>query len=304
MTTGGGGNVRSTDRRSLIEKAAKRLPSGQHGGGTRPQSVEPSDTDGRQKLDTGKRSATESVAINQSTLHRNGIITSDHLKTRTTEEFRLIKRGLLNHYTQNGADRQNLVLITSAVSGEGKSFCALNIAMSIALEENFRVLLVDCDFTNSTIMRTLGIKAKKGLMDVLMDERLDLSDVLLRTDINRLSVLPPGTSHSRSAEFLGSKRMANLVNELAHRYDDRFIIFDTPPVLMKADTSVLSAHVGQIVFVIRSESTSRDTVKEALDLIADNPNINLLLNGTRETFGSHQFGQDYYQYHKQKRKLR
>jgi Mrp family chromosome partitioning ATPase len=98
--------------------------------------------------------------------------------------------------------------------------------------------------------------------------------------------------------------MANLVNELAHRYDDRFIIFDTPPVLMKADTSVLSAHVGQIVFVIRSESTSRDTVKEALDLIADNPNINLLLNGTRETFGSHQFGQDYYQYNKQKRKLR
>jgi len=304
MTTGGGGNVRSTDRRSLIEKAVKRLPSGPHGGGERPQGVDPGDVDGRQQIDTGKRSTTELITINQSTLRKNGIITSDHLRTRTTEEFRLIKRGLLNHYTQNGTDRQNLVLITSAVSGEGKSFCALNIAMSMALEENFRVLLVDCDFANSTIMRTLGIKAKKGLMDVLMDERLDLSDVLLRTDIDRLSILPPGTLNSRSAEFLSSKRMANLVNELAHRYEDRFIIFDTPPVLMRADTSVLSTHVGQIVFVIRSESTSRDTVKEALDLIADNPNINLLLNGTRETFGSHQFGQDYYQYHKKKRKLR
>jgi Mrp family chromosome partitioning ATPase len=176
--------------------------------------------------------------------------------------------------------------------------------MSIALEENFRVLLVDCDFTNSTIMRTLGIKAKRGLMDVLVDERLGLSDVLLRTDIDRLSILPPGTPNSRSTEFLGSNRMANLVNEMAHRYDDRFVIFDTPPVLMKADTSVLSMYVGQIVFVIKSESTSRDTAKEALDLISENPNINLVLNGTRETFGSHQFGQDYYQYHKKKRKLR
>jgi protein-tyrosine kinase len=304
MMTGGGRNVRSTDRRSLIEKAVKRLPSGEHGGDTRPQTVEPNDVDGRQQIDTAKRSTTKSVTIDQSTLRSNGIITSDHLRTRTTEEFRLIKRGLLHHYTRNGTDRQNLVLITSAVSGEGKSFCALNIAMSMALEENFRVLLIDCDFANSTVMRTLGIKAKMGLMDVLMDERVDLSDVLLRTDIDRLSILPPGTPNSRSAEFLGSKRMANLVNELAHRYGDRFIIFDTPPVLMKADTSVLSSHVGQIVFVIRSESTSRDTVKEALDLIAGNPNINLLLNGTRETFGSHQFGQDYYQYHKKKRKLR
>lgn len=294
----------STDRRSLIEKAAKRLPNGQHAGGARPRSVEPSDVNERQKPDAGKRSTTEAVTINRSTLHRNGIITSDNLRTRTTEEFRLIKRGLLNRYAKNGADRQNLVLVTSAVAGEGKSFCALNIAMSIALEENFRVLLVDCDFANSTIMRTLGIEAKRGLMDVLMDEDLDLSDVLLRTDIDRLSILPPGTPNSRSTEFLGSNRMADLVDEIAHRYADRFVIIDTPPVLMKADTSVLAMHVGQIVFVIRSESTSRDTAKEALDMIADNPNINLVLNGTRETFGSHQFGQDYYHYHKKNRKLR
>jgi len=296
--------MRSTDRRSLIEKAAKRLPSGQHGGGARPQSVEPNDVNGRQQPDAVKRSSPESVTIDRSTLHRNGIITSDHLGTRTTEEFRLIKRGLLNRYTQNGADRQNLVLITSSVPGEGKSFCALNIAMSIALEENYRVLLVDCDFANSTIMRTLGIGPKRGLMDVLTDDGLDLSDVLLRTDIDRLSILPPGTANSRSTEFLGSNRMTSLVDEIAHRYADRFVIFDTPPVLMKADTSVLAMHVGQIVFVIKSETTSRDTAKEAIDMIADNPNINLVLNGTRETFGSHQFGQDYYHYHKKKIKLR
>jgi exopolysaccharide/PEP-CTERM locus tyrosine autokinase len=301
---GKGGKERSTSRRSLIEKAADRLQSGQHGGDTRPKSVEAGDVDGRQQLGLGKRSTTKSVTIDKSSLRKNGIISSDNLRTRTTEEFRLIKRGLLNRYTRNGADRQNLVLITSSVSGEGKSFCALNIAMSIALEEDFRVLLVDCDVTNPSVMRTLGIKAKLGLIDVLMDERLDLADVLVRTDIDRLTILPPGTPHTRSAEFLSSKNMLNLVNELAHRYGDRIVIFDAPPVLMTAETSVLATHVGQIAFVIKSETTPRDTVKEAIGLIAENPNISLVLNGTRNKIGTYQFGEGYYHYHKRNNYLR
>ena len=169
--------------------------------------------------------------------------------------------------------------------------------MSIALEEDFRVLLVDCDITNPTVIRTLGIDAKLGLIDVLMNERLDLADVLMRTDIERLSILPPGTPHSRSAEFLSSKNMLNIVDQLAHRYDDRLVIFDAPPVLMAAETSVLAMHVGQIVFVVRSGTTPRNTAKDALDLIGENPNINLVLNGTREILGKHQFGQYYHQYH-------
>lgn len=288
---------RSTDHQSLIEKAAHRLPSGQCREGRHSQKAEPSVVDDGQQARLRNRSTSKSVTINQSALSEKGIISADNLRTRTTEEFRIIKRGLLRRYTRNGADRQNLVLITSAVPGEGKSFFALNIAMSIALEEDYRVLLVDCDLTNPTVMRTLGIKAQMGLIDVLTEQRLDLADVLVQTDIDGLSILPPGTPHARSAEILGSKKMGNLMNEMAHRYNDRIVIFDAPPVLMLAETSALAAHVGQIVFVIASEKTPRSTAKEALDLIGDNQNINLVLNRTRKSLVTAQFGNDYSKYY-------
>ena len=120
--TDGGGNVPSTDHKSLIEKAAERLPGGRDGRAPLPQQPESREVEKHQQWGMDKASATKSVTINHSILRKNGIISSDNLRTRTTEEFRLIKRGLLNRYTRNGADRQNLVLVTSSLSGEGKSF--------------------------------------------------------------------------------------------------------------------------------------------------------------------------------------
>lgn len=291
------------EQRSLIERAASRLKSHnveldsnrppQTGAGCRPH-PERQDQFGR---GVARSATSKRLAIDFDRLHDNGIITPKNLSKKVTEEFRLLKRPILTTYAQNKSDMANLILVTSAVAKEGKTFTALNLAMSIALERDFRVLLVDGDLFKPRISQLLGITGERGLVDVLTDDGLDLADVMMRTDIDGLTVLPPGRPHELSTELLASKKMAQLMGELSQRYADRFIIFDSPPVLVTTETATLAAHVGQVVFVIRAQSTSRDAVQDALNLIGDSANIGLVLNRARASFGSANFGTYYDQYH-------
>jgi exopolysaccharide/PEP-CTERM locus tyrosine autokinase len=200
---------------------------------------------------------------------------------RITEEFRRIKRPLLINAFEQGPGTPpggNLVMVTSAVAGEGKTFCSVNIAMSIAMERDRRVLLVDADLQRPSVTQVLGISGDRGLVDLLEDPSLDLSEVLLQTDIPRLSVLPAGKRHSYGTELLASDAMKGLVAGLSERYPDRLVLFDSPPLLAATQAVVLAELAGQIVVVVAAGGTPQEAVTEALALLDTKKPVGLVLN--------------------------
>ena len=202
-------------------------------------------------------------------------------RTPVMEELRLIKRRLLRRAFDeaNGPDSiSHLVMITSAKPREGKTFCSTNIAISISLEEDYNVLLVDADVRRQALRQNLGLEANQGFVDLLLNPGLDMADVLLRTNIPRLSILPAGMMSDRAPELLASSRMRDLIDDMAQRYRDRIIIFDTAPCLVSSDAATLAAHVGQVVFVVEAEQTQQHEIVAALNLISACPDISLVLN--------------------------
>ena len=224
------------------------------------------------------------VEIDLARLARDGYVTPEDPATRLASEFRLIKRPILNNAFSAGrgamppAPNGNLVMITSSVAGEGKTYTAINLAMSLAMEQNNTVLLVDADFSAPQVIHRLGLQTSKGLMDLLSDDKLELSDVLLRTNIEKLSLLPAGTAHPRATELIASEAMATLVAEMAARYRDRIIIFDAPPILPTTESRELATHMGQIVMVVAADRTAHAHVRSALDAISACPIVLPLLN--------------------------
>ena len=233
------------------------------------------------------------VSIDVGHLMERNILTPATKRNRTLEEFRLIKRMVLSRRWDQSDRPGNTVIVTSALPSEGKTTTAINLAMSIAAEEDVRVLLVDADFIRADALRQLGVSAKQGLIDVIENPNLDLSEVMLTTDIDKLTLLPSGQLHERCTELLASARMDDVVAELANRYDDRIIIFDSPPILATTESVALSSHMGQIVFVVQAGRTSRESIHSALELIDDPQRIGLVLNRTRNQFGRTGFGAYY-----------
>lgn len=251
-----------------------------------------------------KGGESRTVEIDFEAMTRKGLLSPLGEKTRIAEEYRLIKRFVLaKAFGRPGGrlDNDNLVMITSAKPREGKTFTAINLAISIALERDVHVLLVDADLVRPTIMRTLGVQADHGLIELLEDPKLDVRDVMLRTNIDRLSVLPAGSFHHMSPELITSERMAQLANDLATRYPDRVIIFDSPPLLATSEPTMLARLVGQILFVVEAERTSEAAVRSALELIADCQDVMMVLNKARAGIGTQHFG-SYYSYYGRKRK--
>lgn len=233
------------------------------------------------------------VMINFDKLRHEGILTPDRGRSLTTEEFRIIKNTVLRNRWQENSNLHNLIMVTSAVPGEGKTFTAINLAMSISSEKDLTVLLIDGDLSRPSIVKRLGIDADKGLLDLLEDPSLDVGDVILRTNVESLSVIPAGKPNHMSTELLASTRMKRLVEEISKRYPDRIIVFDAPPVLATTESSILARHADQIIFVVEAEGTRRSAVKSALDLISTCPNIGMVLNKARPQFGATQFGSYY-----------
>lgn len=242
------------------------------------------------------RRTSRRVAINLETMRAAGMVTVSSERSVIAEEFRLIKRPLLVKAFAEGPEKirhGNLIMVTSARAGDGKTFCAVNLAMSTALERDLTVMLIDADVAKPSVAKTLGIEAELGLTDLIADSSLDLADVLLRTDIERLTVLPAGRPDPLATELLASERMVQFVAEIAARYPDRVIIFDSPPVLMSTIPSVLAPYVGQIVFVVQAEASTQASVDAALSLISGCNNISLLLNKARDLGGTERFGAYY-----------
>lgn len=229
-----------------------------------------------------------------------GFITAG-TRTPLMEEVRVIKRPLITRAfsaKHRGEKPANLIMITSSLPGEGKTFCAINLAMSIAMELDHTVLLVDADVARPSVLRTLGLPGQRGLMELLLDERADMSELLLHTNIDGLTLLPAGAANARATELLASQAMANLLQEMAGRYPDRIIIFDSPPLLLTTEAHVLAAHMGQIVVVVEAEKTSQHAVQESLRQLEGLHNVNLVYNKTREFPGTAAYDYQYnYTYH-------
>jgi len=222
------------------------------------------------------------VTLDLSRLRDAGLVDPVSNKSnRTTEEFRRIKRPLLMHVRGEGAtvvENANMIMVTSALPGEGKTFTAINLAMSIAMEMDKTVLLIDADVAKPDVTARLGVEAEKGLIDVLLDDGLTLPDVLLRTDIPKLTLLPSGNRHVHSTELLASERMRQLTLELSNRYADRIIIIDSPPLLLTSEARVLAGLVGQVVLVAEESRTPQHAVKEAAEMLDGNEIVGIVLN--------------------------
>jgi protein-tyrosine kinase len=227
-------------------------------------------------------------------LERAGMIDWSKVRSRVAEEFRIIQGQILRTAISSdtgGAQPANLVMVTSARPGEGKSFTALNLATSIARRKDHDVLLVDADSKPDSVGQILGLSGQKGLLDLAADPGLSPDQVILGTEFEKLSVLPLGREIEHGADLFSTRQMARLIRDLGRRYADRLVILDAPPCLASSDASTLAPVVGQIVLVVEAERTQREEVEGAIDLIQACPTIMLLLNKvqrtTRNTFGSY-----------------
>lgn len=274
------------------------------GTGTPPRASDSASIDRPTRKDRAER---PTATIDLQRLKAEGYVTPTDGRSQLAEEYRMIKRPLLiNAFGKGESFGQgealvpdgNMIMVTSTYSGEGKTFTAINLAMSIAKEMDKTVLLVDADVGRSRIHRVLGTPAGPGLIDLLLDDNLDLGDVIVRTDIPNLRVLPMGRSHAHATELLASNEMGRITRELATRYPDRMVIFDSPPLLITSESVVLSSHMGQIVFVVESGRTPQGAAKAALALLDDNKPIGLVLNKARQTLGTgYGYGYGYGSYH-------
>ena len=214
-----------------------------------------------------------------------GMVTPDLPRSHVAEEFRIVKRPLLINAQGGGAaaiENGNLIMVTSALPGEGKSFTTINLAISMAMELDFTVLLVDADVSKPSVLELLGGAPARGLMDVLNGTEDDLSNVLLRTNINKFSILPAGMPQPNATELLASDAMNRLLDEIASRYSDRIIVFDSPPLLVTTEARALATHMGQVVMVVEANHTSQNAVRQALATIESCPVKLMLLNKSTE----------------------
>jgi receptor protein-tyrosine kinase len=198
-----------------------------------------------------------------------------------SDEFRKIKRPLLDNVVKhhgNGSDHMNVIMVSSGMPGAGKTFCSVNLAASISLERELNVLLIDADVAKPHISTAFGLADRDGLLDVLEDESRSVEEVLVRTDLNDIQVLPAGCKHTQSTELLASNRMANLIDDLATRYPDRIIIVDSPPLLMTSEAQALAQQVGQIALVVESGKTGHQELLETIETLDNDKPINVILN--------------------------
>lgn len=286
---------------SLIEQAAQRLEQLRQAGVAVPEVAAPPAAPGVAPAQPPRAEpavTSRRVELKLEDLNAAGIVTPNAPRTPVADQFRVIKRPLIANAVGKGAatlKHGNLIMVTSAVAGEGKSFTSVNLAMSIAAELDHTVVLVDADVARPSQLRMLGLPPSEGLLDVL-EGKAELSDVLLRTNVDKLTILPSGTPHAKATELLASEGMARLLDEMATRYPDRIIIFDSPPLLLTTESRVLASHMGQIVVVVSAGRTQQAAVQQALDTIDSCPVRLLVLNKARSdsaAYGGSGYGYGY-----------
>ncbi|MEL7185042.1 MAG: XrtA-associated tyrosine autokinase [Pseudomonadota bacterium] len=225
--------------------------------------------------------STAKYHLDETQLIRRGLLAPLDQAIPVADEFRRIKRPLIDNALRASADasdHMNLIMVASPLPGAGKTFCSVNLAASISLERELNVLLVDADVAKPHISASFGLQDRPGLIDLLEDESIAVSDVLIRTDLNDILVLPAGQKHSQSTELLASERMEAVMDELATRYQDRLVVMDSPPLIITSEAQVVARQAGQIALVVESGKTTNSEIQEALELLDLDKAINIILN--------------------------
>ena len=289
---------------SLIEQAAKRLEQLRQAGvelpneqanaalATKQPAVTPPKTEPQPPPPSIKPQTAppvKRIELNLEAIAASGLLVPHATRSQLADEYRVIKRPLIANAMGKGGvaiSNGNLIMVTSALPGEGKSFTAINLAISIAMELDNTVMLVDADVARPSVLNMLGLPPAPGLLDVVVKNSVDISGVLMRTNIEKLSILPSGTPHPRATELLASDAMVRLLEDMSNRYSDRIIVFDSPPLLLTTESRAIAAHMGQIVMVVNAENTAQAAVLQAIATLEACPVKMMVLNQARQTASS------------------
>ena len=239
------------------------------------------------------------AAIDRARLASCNLIVPDGPVTGLSEEFRIVKRQLLlaarGGKGVDAVPHGERILVCSANPDEGKTYCAINLALSMASEKDNRVLLIDADFAKPSVLKTLGIENRAGLMDALADSACDVESLVIATDIPGLSILPAGGHTHHDTEYLAASRTADIIDQLTRHDPSRIILFDSPPALAASPASVLALHAGQTLMVVHADVTTDSALRDALSLLNGCEHVQLLLNRTKFSPTGRKFG-NYYGY--------
>ncbi|WP_206674679.1 XrtA-associated tyrosine autokinase [Rheinheimera pleomorphica] len=237
-----------------------------------------------------------SVNLDLQQLAQRNFVSLSSDRRLINEEYRVIKRKLINNAfgaLSQTLKHPNLILVSSSRPGEGKTFSAVNLALSIALEQDKTVLLVDSDVLRPSVAKTLQITHDVGLTDYLLSDKVSVSDIMLSTNVERLKIITAGRPHHLSTELLASERMEMLVNEFATRYHDRIVIFDAPPLLGVNETAVMASMCGQAVIVVEENHTKLSEIEQAVSLLPKDIATGFLINKAHRNQGKG-YGYGYY----------
>jgi exopolysaccharide/PEP-CTERM locus tyrosine autokinase len=248
----------------------------------------------RQHAYAGRR-----IAVDSAQLRANGLLALDSEERRLAEQYRAIKRPLLRN-AEPGVEpplpRGNLLMVASALPGEGKTFTCVNLCLSIARERDWTVVLVDGDCSKPHLTRLFAAENEPGLIDLLRVPALNFDALVMPTDVPGLSLLPAGSRDPRASELLASKRMDELCEVLSSGDAGRMVVFDSSPLLMTTEAIAIAANVGQIAMVVRANETRREAVMAALEKLDATKAIACILN-RNATETEHAEGYGYYGYY-------
>jgi protein-tyrosine kinase len=224
----------------------------------------------------------QTATVSPTSLAINAIMLPSAGSSRTVEEFRAIKREIIASIARTrqtvSNSKSRTVLVTSASPKEGKTFTAINLALALAYEKDSKVLLIDADAYRQCAVSYLGISSEYGWLDVVAAKGTDARDLIIRTNLPGLSVLPAGRQRPEIPELMSSKRMPELLDELARDDPTRFIVIDSVPCLHSTEPSILAGLAGQTVFVVAAQKTAHSEIEASLRLLNASPNVSLVLN--------------------------
>ena len=241
--------------------------------------------------------APKGVRLKYTEMRRRGMIMPDNLRSNISFEYRAIKRKLLAAARSQGSNAlsNNLMMVTSALPGEGKTYTAANLAFALAAERDLHVLLIDADVIRPSVQTFFDQPSGPGLTDLLNGKCSNVGQVIHRCeDIHNLSVIFAGARDEHTPELISSQRTIGLLTEMSRRYNDRIIIFDTPPVLASAEAATLAAYMHQAILVVAWAEPNRDQIQRALDNVSACRNVNLIFNKAPKWQKGHS---DYYYYY-------
>jgi receptor protein-tyrosine kinase len=232
------------------------------------------------------------LQVSEERLRAIGVRAPDSFIHQQLSEYRHIKRQLLTEMSGSSDAKSRVVLVTSALAGEGKSFSAVNLAMSLALEPDFVTLLVDADVIKPNVSRQFGLVDRRGLMDAALHDDIDVESLVVTTSIPGLSILPAGTPSRNATENFGSARMSQVIRQLLLP-QNRIVVIDSLPMLLTTEVRTLVPHAGQVVFVVRAQATPKSAVLQSLDLLGSECNVKLMLNAVEPDNLARYYGYSY-----------